>query len=1148
MASVLLQSVGAAAGNAVLPGLGGAFFGALGRGVGGTLDGKIGLGTHVTGPRLANLAVQDSRYGAGIPVIYGNARVAGNVIWSTDLIQTTHNGNLSGGKGGAIGGSVSTTTYTYSVHCAVGIAAGPIGGIGTIWADSTIIYQNGVWAAGMVDSASLYTGTTTQSPDPFMQSILGAGNVPAYRGLAYVVFDNLQLANFGNRLPNLTFEIIPATVTANPSWLGEVNAAINQTNARTSQNGGLRPITLSGNGRDVYGVLVGGTVTPGASCQFQVAHYDVTGNAPSEFARTSSASFSTAATLLDSSWALAPDNRYVALFCQSSLAANIFVLYDTVARQFGNVLSVSLSSSFAKQIAWIDAQHFVVEDAVGGVRGARVFARAGLNIIDLGFFGIWGAGSDTTRLPIYDAQFLPFAGGLLNLTVDAGTGSSYFTALYARALSWQNNALVVGPAVTILTGISTGTGAGPHANLVRTGDGEWTLCFGTVLNLQLLSFVPAATSATVTRPWQTVGFAFGTGTTQFPIFYGDRLVVAQRGASDNDYRLSDILLNTGSFSLAVNGASLTGGVALTTAFCAVALDSGRILLAGSGGANSNLGQLGILQRYPTGNAISTILSDILARAGYAPADYDVSALATTNLRGYVINDPTSARAAIEPLQVFAPFDLIETSGVLKAVLRHTVADMSIPDPDLRAAHDGQPQPPARQITRAQDSDLPMEITVNALDPARGFEINSQRARRATGASPNASRHTQNLNLPVICDATTLKGIAETRLYTLWAERELTRMAVSRAWMTLDAGDVVALDNGDRLRIAAIQHSGGVLRIDGFPVSASTATSNAEADTGQIITNPPLSPVATALYLMDLPLLQSTDDQAGAYVAATGLTGWTSANVVRSADGIGYTTVATLSSPATAGIATTLLGNGPVDYMDAAHTVNVQVMGGELASCSFADLLNGANAALLGSEIIQFQTATLIGAGLYTLGNLLRGRRGTEQATTTHATGERFVLLQTGAVSFVPALLTDRGATYQFRALTKGQTLGDAQDVGFTYNLASLQPFAPAGIAATRASGTGSDMTLTWKRRARINGDWVNYVDVPLDEPVEMYDVDIMNGAAVVRSFVALTTPTLTYTAAQQTADWGGSIPANFTVNVYQISARYGRGKAGVAVV
>jgi hypothetical protein len=176
------------------------------------------------------------------------------------------------------------------------------------------------------------------------------------------------------------------------------------------------------------------------------------------------------------------------------------------------------------------------------------------------------------------------------------------------------------------------------------------------------------------------------------------------------------------------------------------------------------------------------------------------------------------------------------------------------------------------------------------------------------------------------------------------------------------------------------------------------------------------------------------------------------------------------------IATTVLGNQSSLYLDRASTVNVQILQGSLSSCSEIDLYNGANAALLGDEIVQFQTATVVGQGLYTLSNILRGRRGTEWATGTHAVGENFVMLNAGAVEFVPALLTDRGRMYEFRALSNGQTLGDAQDNVFTYGLATLQPFAPVNLRGVRMGGTGTDCVLIWTRRARLHGDWVDYID------------------------------------------------------------------------
>lgn len=1140
MASIILRSVGSAVGNTLLPGIGGAFLGNLGRSIGGLIDGQLGLGGSYQGPRLENLGVQDSRYGAGIPIVYGRARVAGNVIWASDLIEAAHNSSFSGGKGGLVGGSsVTSTTYSYSVHCAVGIAQGAIGGIGTIWADSKVIYQNGVWASGILDSATIYTGTTTQGPDAFMESMLGSGHVPAWRGLAYIVFENLQLGNFGNRLPNVTFEILPAAATSAPDILGSVNANVSQ-RTQTPQAGGMLPIVLE-SGASVRTVLLGGYITSGSDSVFEAVEYDVTDTVPVELARTQSAGFASD-NVADSSWALGPDSRTVALYLENaSPLRHTLILYDVETRQFGNPFPVSMAvSAGTRQTAWIDAQHVVIDDESGTSRGVHVFARAGLDLVDLGFFDVWGAGSTSTHLPLGYAQFTPYAGGLMAYMTNIS--GMYFSAIYARPLAWRNNALAVGTAYTVASGLTAGAGSSGHGNLVRTGDSEWTLCFGTTQDYQLMSFEPGPTSATITRAWQNFTLGFGVGTTNFPIFYGDRLVIIHRSAFEGFYRLSEITLDSGGFTQAATEVGATG-TALVNAFGAIRLDSARFLLIGSGGFVYNVGQVAIIKRGDTGDSLQNILTDILTRAGYSGGDYDLTALGGTSVDGYVLPEPTTGRAAIEPLQVLQPFDLVESGDKLLAVPRSGSASLIIPAAEWRAAPDGRETPPALDTIRAQELDLPVEVNIDYIDAGRDFEINSQRARRIV----TRAQAVQKIALPVVCTSNTAKRMAETRLYAAWAERELVRVRVSRRWLVLDPGDVVDLDDGRLLRVTAIHQAGGLMELEGFFVNEAAQSSTASADAGQGVDHPSLMPLASTLYVMDLPLLQAADDQPGLYAAATGLPGWNGASLWRAPDGVNYSAVASLPTAAVAGIAVTALGNASCDYMDRAGSVQVSLVQGTLASCSETDLYNGANAALLGGEIIQFQTATLTGPGLYTLSNLLRGRRGTEGAAASHAVGEAFVLLTPGGVNFVPALLTDRNREYDFRALTKGQTLGDAQDHDFTYNLRTLEPFAPAHLRGMRASGTGTDLTLSWVRRARLGADWVDYVDVPLDEPEELYDVEVMDGGSVMRSFLSLTAPTATYTAAEQSADWG-SVPSSFTVRVYQISSRYGRGRAAEAVV
>jgi hypothetical protein len=204
MAALVLSVAGGAVGGLFGPAgaIAGRIAGAL---VGNILDQSIfGPGNQkVEGPRLADLDVMASTEGAPIPRVYGRARLAGQVIWATPLeeIVATDTRSSGGGKGFGGGPSTTTTTYSYFANFAVGLCEGAIGRVGRIWAEGKPL-----------DTSSLtfhvHRGTEDQAPDDLIIAKEGAGNAPAYRGLAYIVFERLPLADYGNRIPQLSFEII----------------------------------------------------------------------------------------------------------------------------------------------------------------------------------------------------------------------------------------------------------------------------------------------------------------------------------------------------------------------------------------------------------------------------------------------------------------------------------------------------------------------------------------------------------------------------------------------------------------------------------------------------------------------------------------------------------------------------------------------------------------------------------------------------------------------------------------------------------------------------------------------------------------------------------------------------------------------------
>lgn len=151
--------------------------------------------------RLNELTVQKSAYNEIIPILYGTNRIAGNIIWATD-IQEIQNSYITSYKAGKGKKKVyqNNIEYYYYVNIAIGICKGKVKELKRVWADTNLIDISKY-------TYRFYNGTEEQLPDSLIQSFQGINKTPAYKGLCYIVFENLPLAEFGNRIPNFTFEI-----------------------------------------------------------------------------------------------------------------------------------------------------------------------------------------------------------------------------------------------------------------------------------------------------------------------------------------------------------------------------------------------------------------------------------------------------------------------------------------------------------------------------------------------------------------------------------------------------------------------------------------------------------------------------------------------------------------------------------------------------------------------------------------------------------------------------------------------------------------------------------------------------------------------------------------------------------------------------
>ena len=202
MATILLSAAGAALGSGfggTVLGLSGAVIGrAVGATIGRSIDQRI-LGTgsdSVESGRVERFQLTGAGDGSPIQRVWGRARVAGQVIWATRFQETaTRSG---GGKGAP---RPVSTTFSYSISLAIALCQGEALRVGRVWADGIEIAANSL-------DLRFYPGSETQLPDPKIEAVEGSANAPSYRGIAYVIIEDLDLSRFGNRVPQFNFEIV----------------------------------------------------------------------------------------------------------------------------------------------------------------------------------------------------------------------------------------------------------------------------------------------------------------------------------------------------------------------------------------------------------------------------------------------------------------------------------------------------------------------------------------------------------------------------------------------------------------------------------------------------------------------------------------------------------------------------------------------------------------------------------------------------------------------------------------------------------------------------------------------------------------------------------------------------------------------------
>lgn len=570
------------------------------------------------------------------------------------------------------------------------------------------------------------------------------------------------------------------------------------------------------------------------------------------------------------------------------------------------------------------------------------------------------------------------------------------------------------------------------------------------------------------------------------------------------------------------------------------------------GSGYLLGGDGVLSLNPPVLTVSlaSIVLDISERCGLQSSEVDVTDL-DQRVRGYVIGSQMIGRNAIQPLREAFFFDGVESGDIVKFVNEGHDPIVTIPTADLAATTPGAQSPSLIQPERTQEADLPRRIFVKYFNVDAAYQDGTQVAQRQV----TYSELDTSFDLPIVFNDNEAAAIANTKLMKAWIERQGYQLFTTRQYEKYEPTDVMVAE-GRTFRIKTKEDQvNTIIKWQGVEADSSIFVQTTPGSGSDGWRDPGVPPGAqgTLLVPLDIPLIKDTDTVNGPYFATAGARNdnWAGATIYKSSDGgVSYDPLATTQNSNTIGVTRTALGafyGGNV--VDEINSVDILVGngGGELSSTTYLGLLNGINIGIIGNEMLQWRTATLIAAFTYRLTGLLRGRRGTEWAIKTHPIGERFV-------AFNPELTNVDMQAYElnlerdYKAVTLAQTNSNVV-VPFTNTGNTLKCYAPTGLGGG-LFGSGNDVLLRWVRRTRIGGAWVDLIDVPLSETTESYVIQIWDSTYTMcaRIIGPITGAQATiYGATEQTADFGAA-QAHIYFSVGQVGAfKFGSQAFGVGI-
>lgn len=1087
------QIVGALIGGVVgffNPALGWAVGAQVGMMLGGLLDPP--KGPTVSGPRLGDLTIQTATYGAVIPRLYGAQAITGNIFWlENNQIKETVVKKKSGGKGSP---ETTTKTYVNTATFAVGLCKGPIVGVRRIWIKGELYYDAGSLDPQTMDASAaaasgfrIYKGDDTQMPDTRMQATLGA-DIPAYRGLAYIVFYDLPLAKYGESL-------VGAQVKAEVLCAGDIGPTTRSVNLNLTmgawyiQNG----VKWDADRRRLWAVgdqtanfLDSATIWSddgGYTWQYsrtlpwyRFSDYTIIDGyyfaiSPSGIWRSKliTGPWTTAANPIPSSIAYitAGSNGQflisgIGMFAVTTDGVTFTTStmpwstnYDRYGCHNGNVYCQPFYVNAADDFVGIssDGLNWVAPTFPAGFDDIYSIAAVRGRMIAIGRRSVAAGGECITTYSDDDGvtwsdppDVFPEWPADADLYYIKGDDVGGFCVMsYAGAMWWESQ-----------DGVTWTRYPVPVENGQAYGGPTWfghswaTLSFNQVYFVEYISKVPNIDTVKLST-----------------IVSAECLQSGILTAPDID--VTDLTSDVRGYMVASIGSIRAALTQPQAAWPFDVLQSGyQVVFRSRGGASVATIPMTDLDARSAGTAPGTQLpisremdTQIARRVTIKHLDYD---------REYDVGEQYAERlntdaVNVETVELAIVLTAAEAAGKAEVLLYLRWLERYDVSFNLPPIYNHLEPSDVVTIATAEGDILLRLTTINYTSDGR-LECRAKYAGQSvyTPVALGAS--------PVVSGPTTI-GYPGASFYVLM---DVPYMHPAQADPTI----LVAMAG------RSPSWPGGVLlRTD---------------DSGTTWTD-----------------LQAFDTPGDTIAVAT--------NTIGSVDSRVWDKTSSL-------------------------TVTMETIGATLSSTTELAVLNGANYFAYGDngrwEIIGVQNCVLTSANNYTLYDMLRGRRGTEWAMTLHQAGDYVIPLDTTNVTAVGMSSALIGLSREYRGITFGADISSDTDRSFTYTGVNLECLSPVHLKASKVIAS-NDWNMEWVRRSRTDGEWRDKVDAGLGESAESYEVYIYtnNTFTTVKRTISSVTQSCTYTGAQQVADFTVN-QATIYWKVAQLSSVVGPGYLSVA--